>query len=121
MTTGLVSGGEEILPWTPDFVTYVDHVVILPYVEPASAELAEAAEAALRAGADAMALRNQGVITVGGTWRVALTRMILIEEAAKMQMAALTGGHPQPLSPAEVENIRQSPAVQYRRKILDTL
>ena len=115
-----MSGGAEILPWTPDFVAYVDHVVTLPYMPPASPELAQAVEAALRAGASAIALRNHGVVTVGRSWRVALTRMVLIEEAAKMQLAALTAGHPQPLSAAEVDRIRQSPAVQYRRKILDT-
>ena len=119
LATGLISGGAEILPWTPDFVAYVDIIRYLPFVKPASTELAERVEAELRTGASAVALRNHGIVTLGRSWRDAFAKMIIIEDTAKLQLAATIAGKPRPLTPDEVEHVRGMSVEAYRRKILE--
>jgi len=119
ITTGLISGGMEILPWTPDFVAYVDLVYYLPFVKPSSTELAMRVEEGVRAGNNAVALRNHGIVTWGTSWRQAFSKMIIIEDTAKTQMAALIAGKPQPLTEAEVNHVRGMEVEAYRRKIIE--
>jgi ribulose-5-phosphate 4-epimerase/fuculose-1-phosphate aldolase len=118
VTTGLISGGMEILPWTPDFVAYVDLVYYLPFVKPSSTELAERVEEGVKAGNNAVALRNHGIVTWGATWRNAYAKAQIIEDTAKTQVAALIAGKPQPLTPDEVNHVRGMEVEAYRRKII---
>ena len=119
ITTGLISGGMEILPWTPDFVAYVDLVYYLPFVKPSSTELAMRVEEGVRAGNNAVALRNHGVVTWGTTWRQAFSKMMIIEDTAKTQVAAIIAGKPQPLDEAGVTHVRGMEVEAYRRKIIE--
>jgi L-fuculose-phosphate aldolase len=119
ITTGLISGGMEILPWTPDFVAYVDLIYYLPFVKPSSTELAMRVEEGVLKGNNAVALRNHGVVTWGATWREALSKMIIIEDTAKTQVAALIAGKPRPLNAAEVDHVRGMEVEAYRRKIIE--
>ncbi|MGB2936815.1 MAG: class II aldolase/adducin family protein, partial [Phycisphaerae bacterium] len=80
--------------------------------------LAKAVEEALATGAPAVGLRNHGFVTLGRTAREALVRMMCIEEGAKIQMAALIAGKPQPLSPKQQDAIRNMEVEAYRRKAL---
>jgi L-fuculose-phosphate aldolase len=118
IATGLISGGMEILPWTPDFVAYVDLIYYLPFVKPSSTELAIRVEEGVRAGNNAVALRNHGMITWGATWRNAYAKMQIIEDTAKTQMAALIAGQPKPLSDAEIAHVRGMEVEAYRRRII---
>jgi chromosome segregation and condensation protein ScpB len=45
--------------------------------------------------------------------------MIIIEDTAKTQMAALIAGKPQPLNRAEVDHVRGMEVEAYRRKIIE--
>jgi len=119
LTTGLISGGMEILPWTPDFIAYVDTIYYLPFVKPSSTELAERVEEGFRTGAGAVALRNHGVVTVGRNWRDALAKMQIIEATAQLQVAAILAGKPQPLNDAEIAHVRSMEVEAYRRKIIE--
>lgn len=119
ITIGLISGGMEILPWTPDFVAYVDLVYYLPFVKPSSTELALRVEEGVRAGNNAVALRNHGVVTWGVTWREAFSKMMIIEDTAKTQMAAIIAGRPQPLNTDEINHVRGMEVEAYRRKIIE--
>jgi L-fuculose-phosphate aldolase len=119
ITTGLISGGMEILPWTPDFVAYVDRMYYLPFVKPSSTELAERVAEGFKTGANAVALRNHGVVTIGKNWRDAFAKMIIIEDTAKTQVAALIAGKPRPLNDAEIDHVRNMSVEAYRRKIIE--
>jgi L-fuculose-phosphate aldolase len=119
IATGIISGGQEILPWTPDFVAYVDLVYYLPFVKPSSTELAVRVEEGVKAGNNAVALRNHGVVTWGVTWREAFAKMMIIEDTAKTQVAALIAGKPRPLDEAEVNHVRGMEVEAYRRKIIE--
>lgn len=117
-TIGLISGGQDLLPFTPDFVAIVDRVAYVPYVVPCGRELAVAVENAVKSGINVVALRNHGVVTIGRSANEALTRMIVVEDQAKTQLAALIAGKPQALTAAEQDGIRHLDAETYRRKLL---
>ena len=118
ITVGLISGGMEIMPFTPEFVALVDRVKYLPFIAPGTHELAVAVEKAFTKNVNAVCLRNHGVITVGRSGREALTRMIVIEDQAKTQLAALAAGKPRPLTAKEQDAIRHADAGACRRKLL---
>ena len=116
--TGFVSGGADIVPYTPDFIAYVDRMAHVPFIMPAGPELALAVEAKVKAGANAVALRNHGVVTLGRTIREALVRMLLIEDHGKILVAAAAAGAPRPLTLEEQEAIRNMEVEAYRRRIM---
>ena len=115
---GLISGGAKIMPFAPDFVAFVDRVEYLPFIAPGGHKLAVAVEKAFAKGVNAVCLRNHGVITIGCSVREALTRMIVIEDQAKTQVAALVAGKPRTLTVKEQNAIRHADAAAYRRKLL---
>jgi L-fuculose-phosphate aldolase len=116
--TGFVSGGREIEPFTPDFIAYVDRIAHVPFIRPAGPELALAVEGKVKEGANAVCLRNHGVVTLGRTVREALVRMLLVEDHAKLQVAAVAAGDPRPLTREEQEMIRNMEVEAYRRKLM---
>ena len=117
--TGLISGGMELLPFTPDFIAYVDRIYYLPFVKPSSTELAMRVKEGMDTGVSAVALRNHGVVVVGRNWRDAFNKMIIIEDLAKLQVAALVAGKPRPLSDEEVAHVRGMEVEAFRRGVLD--
>jgi ribulose-5-phosphate 4-epimerase/fuculose-1-phosphate aldolase len=117
-TIGIISGGADLLPFTPDFVAIVDRVAYVPYVVPCGRELAIAVEQAAQRGFNVVALRNHGVVTLGRSAAEALTRMVVVEDQAKTQLAAMIAGKPRALTGEEQEGIRNLDAESYRRKLL---
>jgi HCOMODA/2-hydroxy-3-carboxy-muconic semialdehyde decarboxylase len=67
-----------------------------------SAALARAAAARLPEG-EALLLRGNGALTLGGTPGLAVTRMWLLAAACEVFLAARAAGPPSPLSAAEIE------------------
>jgi len=116
--TGLVAGGMEILPFTPDFVAYVDHIAYLPFIKPSSTEIAKAVAEAVADGTNAVSLRNHGFLTLGVNWRDAYNKMLIIEDAALLQMAAILAGNPTPLNEEQVAYVRGMEVEAFRRKVL---
>ena len=116
---GLVAGGMEVLPFTPDFIAYVDHITYLPFIKPSSTEIAEAVAAAVSDGTSAVSLRNHGFVTLGINWRDAYNKMLIIEDDALLQMAAIAAGNPTPLNDAEIAHVRGMEVEAFRRKVLE--
>ena len=117
--TGLVAGGMELLPFTPDFVAYIDHIAYLPFIKPSSTEIAEAVRDAVADGTNAVSLRNHGFLTLGINWRDAYNKMIIIEDAAQLQMAAIVAGSPTPLNDEQIAHVRGMEVEAFRRKVLE--
>jgi L-fuculose-phosphate aldolase len=117
--TGLVAGGMEILPFTPDFVAYVDHITYLPFIKPSSTEIAEAVRDAVADGTNAVSLRNHGFLTLGINWRDAFNKMLIIEDDALLQMAAIAAGNPTPLNDEQIAHVRGMEVEAFRRKVLE--
>jgi ribulose-5-phosphate 4-epimerase/fuculose-1-phosphate aldolase len=70
-----------------------------------SAELGECAARSLPAG-EALLLRGNGALTLGGTPGLAVARMWLLSAACDVFLAARAAGHVRPLSAAEIVSWR---------------
>ena len=117
IATGLVTGGAEIKAMTPDFVAYVGKVITLPYIVPAGDELAEAVGKAI-SRCNAIMMVNHGAITVGANLKEAFIKMEVLEDSAKLEMAALIAGKPKFFTDEEVDAIDNLSIEAYRRKLL---
>jgi len=117
IATGLVTGGAEIKAMTPDFVAYVGKVITLPYIVPAGNELAEAVGKAI-SRCNAIMMVNHGAITVGANLKEAFIKMEVLEDSAKLEMAALIAGKPKFFTDEEVDAIDNLSIEAYRRKLL---
>ncbi len=116
---GLVAGGMEILPFTPAFIAYVAHITYLPFIKPSSTEIAEAGAAAMAGGTSAVSLRNHGFVTLGINWRDAYNKMLIIEDGALLQMAAIAAGNPTPLDDEQIAHVRGMEVEAFRRKVIE--
>ena len=116
---GLVAGGMEILPFTPDFIAYVDHITYLEFIKPSSTEIAKAVAEAVADGTDAVSLRNHGFVTLGINWRDAYNKMLIIEDGALLQMAAIAAGVPTPLDDEQIAHVRGMEVEAFRRKVIE--
>jgi L-fuculose-phosphate aldolase len=86
-------------------------VRVAPYVRFGSAQLAEAAVAAL-AGRSAVILRNHGAVTYGRDLAQAYERALLLDWLARTYRLALAYGEPAVLSAAELDEV----AAESRRR-----
>lgn len=105
-------------PMFPDFAAFLGEVPTLGYIPPTTQELADAVAAAI-GECDGLLLANHGAVTVGANLKEALFRAELLEEAARILIAARSLGSPRILSRAEVEAIQNLGAERYRRGLLE--
>ncbi len=116
-TLGVIGGGGIIQPMFPDFVAYLSRVALLDYVTPCTEDLAQAVRGAVR-DADALLLRNHGLITVGSTFKEAYYRTEIMEEAARITAISKIFGSPRILSEQECQAILNLDAEKYRQKLV---
>lgn len=119
-TIGVISAGVPIEPLFPDFAVLLPTVHVLDYMLPTTMELANAVAAAAQS-ADAVLLRNHGVVAVGKTLREAYYRAELIEASARILVAARTIGSPRVLTPEEISQIRNLESEKYRMQLIQDM
>ncbi len=82
--------GKEILPLQIEmFMLLPNGVPVVPFKQPGSEALAEAVQRMME-GYDAVILENHGIVTVGGSLESACSLNEMVEEAAKIQLTAMT-------------------------------
>lgn len=80
---------------------------LLPYITPTTPELADAV-GALIADHDAVLLRNHGVVVVAESTDSALSKVLLVEAAARIVLLAhAASGHCSALSPDQIEELER--------------
>jgi L-fuculose-phosphate aldolase len=90
MATAFGIAKTEILPLQVEmFMLLPNGVSIIPFEQPGSEALAEAVQKKIM-DYDAVILENHGVVTVGSTIEAACNLNEMVEEAAKIQLAAIT-------------------------------
>ncbi len=90
MATAFGIAKTEILPLQVEvFMLLPNGVPVIPFEQPGSAELAEAIKKNVM-DHDAVILENHGVVTVGPTLAAACNLNEMVEEAAKIQLLAMT-------------------------------
>ena len=107
-TIGLISGGMNLKPITPEF-THMGELPIIQYIIPAGAELHNAILAAVKKNNKGLLLKNHGFYTFGATIREAFYRAEQVEDASKTALMAKLAGNPRFLQDSEKELIRDLP------------
>jgi ribulose-5-phosphate 4-epimerase/fuculose-1-phosphate aldolase len=100
---------------TTDHAFYLRDIATVPYLHPGSAQLADAAAAALTTGADVVLLRHHGCLVVGDTPDGVLSRAVNLEAAAEATYRArLLGDHSSECPPQFLEHVRSEEARGHR-------
>jgi L-fuculose-phosphate aldolase len=111
MATLLDAVGIAIRTISTDHAFYLRSIASVPYLHPGSERLAEAAAAALLAGADIVLLRHHGCLIVAATPDVLLSRAMNLEAAATATYRArLLGDHATVCPPEFLEHTREEEA-----------
>ena len=120
LATGVVSAGVKLRPLTAELVALVGSIPILDYILPSTKELADAVSKAIK-DHNAVLMINHGCLTVGANLREAFYRTEIIEDSARLLIAAMTVGKPRFLTPEEEEAIKKLEAENYRKSLLAEL
>jgi L-fuculose-phosphate aldolase len=98
-----------------DHAFYLRGIATVPYLHPGSTQLADAAAAELKAGADVVLLRHHGCLVVGDTPDLALSRAVNLEAAAEASYRArLLGDDSTACPPQFLEHVRSEEARGHR-------
>lgn len=107
----LTTLGHPIRLLTTDHAYYVRSVSVTPYLPPGTAELAEAAAAALAAGGNCVVLGHHGCVVVADSVELAHARVANLEEAALATFRLLQLGDTTTACPPEfLDRIRAGEA-----------
>ncbi|QPM68061.1 class II aldolase/adducin family protein [Atribacter laminatus] len=117
LTIGVVAGGGQIGPMFPDFVAYLGSLGYIDYVTPCTAELARTVQGQVKEKNGVLML-NHGALTVGQNLKEAFQRTELIEESARILIAAKQFGEPRILTSKECDEIRNLDAEKYRMELI---
>jgi L-fuculose-phosphate aldolase len=96
-----------------EFVCDLGRVGTVPYITPTTQDLADAIGKASET-ADTLFMVNHGIIGLGVTMKQAYYRCVVVEDAAKSQMAATICGKPIFLSDGQVRDLMALDAPKHR-------
>ena len=113
--------GLSIPAITPDFFLAVgSQTPLLPYLTPATQELADAV-AALIVDHDTVLLRNHGLVVVAESTESALSKVLVVEEAARIVLLAhAASGQCSALSAEEIKELERVTGKYHRRRKPET-
>lgn len=111
--SGVISSGSTLQPMFAEFVCDLGRVETVPYVTPTTQDLADAVAEAARTG-DTLFMENHGILAVGLTMKQAYYRCVVVEDAAKSQVAATIVGQPRFLTEQEVNDLMALDAPRHR-------
>mgnify|MGYP002682203504 CR=1 FL=1 len=117
LTIGVIAGGGRIGPMFPDFVAYLGSLGYIDYVTPCTAELARAVQSQVK-DKNGVLMLGHGALTVGQNLKEAFQRTELIEESARILIAAKQFGEPRILTSKECDEIRNLDAEKYRMELI---
>ena len=117
LTIGVIAGGGRIEPMFPDFVAYLGSLGYVDYTTPCTPDLARAVQDQIK-DKNGVLMIGHGVLTVGHNLKEAYHRTELIEESARILLAAKQFGEPRILSPEECQAIRNLDAEKYRMELI---
>ncbi len=111
--SGVISSGETLRPMFAEFICDLGVVGTVPYVTPTTQDLADAVAEQAR-NCDTLFMENHGILAVGMTMKQAYYRCVVVEDAAKSQIAAAIVGTPRFLSEREIADLMALEAPRHR-------
>lgn len=113
--TGFAVAGRALeQPLLPEIVVALKSIPLVPYATPGSRELSELLKN-LITDHDAVLLANHGVVTCGSDLNDAYLKMEMVEQFAKIVLAAEQAGEPRELPEGEVKKLRSLRAEYFAR------
>lgn len=117
ITVAVSGAGARLRPQYPDFALFCgSEIPCIEYVTVCTQDMADAVTGALRES-NALILKKHGLVTLGKSFKEAFIRTMLIEETAKMIVAARTIGKEAVLTDKEIDDMNNLEIERYRRKI----
>jgi len=122
ITVAVSGAGARLRPQYPDFALFLGpEVPAIDYVTVCTQDMADAITKVIKdKNINALILKKHGLITLGSSFKEAFIRTMLIEETAKMIVAARTIGKESTLTDDDIEDINNLEIERYRKKILNT-
>ncbi|NMO97825.1 class II aldolase/adducin family protein [Paenibacillus lemnae] len=111
---------QELPVMFPDQAALVGRTAYVPYIIPTTDLLADAVAAKVNE-ASSILLGNHGLVTTGRNLREAYYRTQVVEESAKIYLAAKAAGTPKPLTDQEVDDIAALESEDYRIQLLQKM
>lgn len=118
ISIAIIGAGAEIRPLYPDVALFLGKKVpVLDYITVCTQRLADKVVEVI-ADHNAVLLKRHGLITVGTSIKEAVIRTMLVEETAKMIVAARTIGKESIMIDSEIEEMNNLEIEKYRREII---
>ena len=117
--SGVISSGQTLRPMFAEFVCDLGVVGTVPYVTPTTQALADAVAEKAR-DCDTLLMENHGIMALGMTLKQAYYRCVVVEDAAKSQLAATLVGKPRFLTEQEVADLMALDAPKHRIQMMST-
>jgi L-fuculose-phosphate aldolase len=115
--SGVISSGNTLKPMFAEFVCDLGRIGTVPYVTPTTQALADAIGKAAET-ADTIFMVNHGIIGLGITMKQAYYRCVVVEDAAKSQLAATICGNPIFLTEAQCRDLMALEAPKHRIQMM---
>ncbi len=116
--SGVLSSGATLKPMFAEFVCDLGRVGTVPYVTPTTQLLADAMGRAAKK-MDTIFMVNHGICALGVTMKQAFYRCVVVEDAAKSQIAATIVGRPRFLSKRQQADLMALDAPKHRIKMME--
>ena len=115
--SGVISSGATLKPMFAEFVCDLGRVGTVPYITPTTQALADAIGKAAET-CDTIFMVNHGIIGLGITMKQAYYRCVVVEDAAKSQLAAAICGKPIFLSEGQIRELMALEAPKHRIQMM---
>lgn len=116
--SGIISSGAQIQPMFAEFICDLGITDSLPYITPTTDKLAAAVGEKMKK-CDTLFMENHGILAGGCTMKQAYYRCVVVEDAAKSQLAALIAGKPRFLNAAQINELRNLDAAKHRINMME--
>ena len=118
ITIAIIGAGAKIKPLYPDAALLPgDKIPIIDYVTVCTQELAVRVKEVIT-DYDVVLLKKHGLITVGNSLKEATIRSLMVEETAKMTIAARSIGKEAVMTGKEIKEMNNLEIEKYRRKLI---
>jgi L-fuculose-phosphate aldolase len=115
--SGVISSGATLKPMFAEFVCDLGRTATVPYITPTTQALADAVARAV-VNADTLFMTNHGILALGVTLKQAFYRCVVVEDAAKSQIAATITGSPIFLTEAQCRELMALDAPRHRIRMM---
>ena len=116
--SGIISSGATLKPMFAEFVCDLGRVGSIPYITPTTQALADAVGKACET-VDTLFMVNHGIIGLGATMKQAYYRCVVVEDAAKSQIAATICGAPIFLTESQCRDLMALDAPKHRIQMME--